>query len=92
MGPEVEIGDNTIINTASIIEHGVKIGAHSHIAPNVAISGNTVIGKRNFVGVGASIKDCVNICDNVIIGAGAVVITDIYEAGTYVGVPAKRIK
>lgn len=92
VGPEVEIGDNTIVNTASVIEHGVKIGAHSHIAPNVAISGNTVIGKRNFIGVGASIKDGISICDNVIIGAGSVVIANIYEGGTYVGCPAKRIK
>lgn len=92
VGPEVEIGDNTIINTASVIEHGVKIGAHSHVAPNTAISGNAIIGKRNFIGVGVSIRDGISICDNVVIGAGAVVITDIYEEGTYIGVPAKKIR
>ena len=36
--------------------------------------------------------DKISVCDNVIIGAGAVVIEDIMEAGTYVGIPAKRIK
>jgi serine acetyltransferase len=33
-----------------------------------------------------------SICDDVIIGAGAVVLSNITEKGTYVGIPAKRIK
>lgn len=92
IGPDAEIGDNTIINNASVIEHGVKIGAHSHIAPNVAVSGNTIIGERVFIGVGASIRDNVSICNNVIVGAGSVVVKNISEEGVYAGCPAKRIK
>ena len=36
--------------------------------------------------------DKIKICSDVIIGAGAVVNKDIVEAGTYVGVPAYRLK
>ena len=32
----------------------------------------------------------VDICSNCMIGAGAVVIKDITESGTYIGVPAKK--
>ena len=32
------------------------------------------------------------ICDNAVIGAGAVVTKDITEPGTYVGIPARKIK
>lgn len=92
VGPEAFIGENTILNTGSVIEHGVQIGKHSHIAPNVSISGNTTIGNHVFIGVGASIIDKLNICDHVIIGAGSCVIKDITVPGTYAGTPIKKIK
>jgi len=92
IGPEAAVGDNTIINTGSMIEHGVKVGKHSHIAPNVAISGNTIIGDHVFVGVGSSIIDKVSICDHVTVGAGSTVTKDIRIPGTYVGTPIRKIK
>ena len=92
IGPEVRIGKNSIINTGSIIEHETIIGNHTHIAPGATICGRCRIGNNVLIGAGATVKDCIEICDNVIVGAGAVVINDILEQGTYVGVPAKRIK
>ena len=92
MGPEAVIGRNTIINTASIIEHEVKIGAHCHIGPNATISGRCTIGDLVFVGVGATVKDNVTICSNVVIGAGSTVVENIVKPGTYLGIPARRIK
>ena len=89
---QVVIGDNNIINTGAIIEHEVAIGNHNHISIGVKICGRSTIGNMCLIGAGAVILDKLSICDNVIIGAGAVVIQDIYEAGTYVGNPAKRIK
>lgn len=53
--------------------------------------GSVVIGKYCFVGAGVVIIPGIKICDEVIIGAGAVVVKDITEPGTYAGVPAKKI-
>lgn len=92
IGPETIIGKNTILNTASVIEHEVTVGSHCHIGPNASISGRCVIGDLVFVGVGATVKDHISICANVMIGAGATVIHNITESGTYVGTPARRIK
>jgi UDP-N-acetylbacillosamine N-acetyltransferase len=92
IGPEAIIGKNTILNTASVIEHEVAIGSHCHIGPNATISGRCTIGDLVFVGVGATVKDYLSICANVIIGAGATVVKNITEPGTYVGTPARRIK
>lgn len=91
VGPQAVLGDNAIINTGSVVEHEVEIGSHTHIAPNATICGRTKIGSRVFCGAGAVIIDKVEVCDDVIIGAGAVVTENITEAGTYVGVPAKKI-
>jgi serine acetyltransferase len=44
------------------------------------------------IGTNAAVLPGINICDNVIIGAGAVVNKDITDPGTYVGVPARKIK
>lgn len=91
IGPMVEIGNNTIINTGSIVEHETVVGNSTHIAPNVTVCGRVEIGNNVFCGAGSTIIDKISICDDVIIGAGTVVKEDIVEAGTYVGVPAKKI-
>ena len=88
----VEIKDNNIINTSVIIEHEVKIGSHNHIAIGAKICGRCEIGSRCMIGANATIIDSVKICDDVVIGAGSVVTKDITNPGTYVGVPAKKIK
>jgi len=88
----VRIGDNNIINTAAIIEHETKIGSHNHISVGSKICGRVSIGNNCMLGAGSVIIDSISICDNVIIGAGAVVTENITEEGTYVGVPARKIK
>lgn len=91
IGPLAEVGNNTIINTGSIVEHETVVGNNTHIAPNVTVCGRVRIGNNVFCGAGSTIIDKISICDNVIIGAGAVVKEDIVEAGTYVGIPARKI-
>ncbi|MBK86630.1 MAG: acetyltransferase [Flavobacteriaceae bacterium] len=88
----VKIGTGVIVNTASIIEHEVKIKKFSHIGPNATVCGGVSIGENVFVGAGAVIKEGVRIGDNSIIGAGAIVLKDIPANTTYVGNPAKKIK
>ena len=58
----------------------------------VDLAGKVKIGRGAWIGIGATIINCVEICEDAYIGAGAVVIDDINENGTYVGVPAKKIR
>lgn len=92
IGPQASVGADTIINTGSIIEHEVQIGSHTHIAPHTTVCGRARIGNNVFCGAGSVIIDNIEICDDVMIGAGAVVKKNIMEAGTYVGVPVKKIR
>ena len=50
------------------------------------------IGNKTWIGIGATVSNNVSICGGCIIGAGAVVIRDVNESGTYVGVPIRKIK
>ena len=88
----VQIGINCIINSKALLEHNVKVGNHCHISTGTIINGGSQIGSFSFVGSGSIISNGVTITDNIVIGAGTVVITDIDEAGVYVGNPGRRIK
>ena len=86
------VGEHCIINTGAIIEHDNVIENYAHISPNVALGGTVRIGSLTHVGIGATVKNNTEICSDCTIGAGAVVIKNITEPGTYVGVPARKIK
>lgn len=92
VNPGAQIGDHCIINTAAVIEHDNHIGDYSHISVGAKLAGTVSVGEETWVGIGAAVSNNVNICGGCMIGAGAVVVESIEEPGTYVGVPARRIK
>ena len=87
-GSGVVIGETAIIGDNCTIFHGVTLGG----------KGNEQ-GKRHptlyngvFVGAGAKILGNIEIGNNVKIGANAVVLTDIPDNSTAVGIPARIVK
>ena len=85
------IGKGCIINTGATLDHDNVIEDFVHISPGVHIAGTVEIGKGTWLGIGSVVINNVNITSSCIIGAGAVVVKDITEPGTYVGIPAKKI-
>jgi sugar O-acyltransferase (sialic acid O-acetyltransferase NeuD family) len=86
------IGDNVIVNTGAIVEHDCIIGSHAHVATGARLGGGVSVGEGAHIGIGASIRQRVNISRNAIVGAGAVVVKDVPEGVTVVGVPAKVLE
>ena len=86
------IGDGCIINTGASVDHDCKIHSFVHVSVGAHVAGTCEIGKGAWVGAGAIVINNLNICSDCMIGAGTVVIKDIEKPGTYIGVPAKRIK
>lgn len=86
------IGKGTIINTCASVDHDDVIGDFVHIACGAHLAGTVTVGNGTWVGIGSTISNNVSVCGNLMIGAGTVVVKDITEEGTYVGVPAKKIK
>ena len=87
----VYIGAHNHFNLNTTIGHDCKIGSYNTFSPGVNISGNVTIGNNCYFGTNSSVRQGVKICDNVTIGMGAVVLNDITEPGTYVGVPCKKL-
>ncbi len=81
--------DGVVINGAVrggrnvMIEHQVTIGAERQKAP--------ILGDNIFVGAGAKIIGPVSVGNGVKVGANAVVVKDVPDGATAVGVPARYI-
>ena len=86
------VGKHCIINTGAVVEHDNSLEDYVHISPNAALGGTVRIGEGTHVGIGACVRNNIRICGGCIIGAGAAVVKNITEPGTYVGVPAGKIK
>ena len=87
-----QIGRCVIINTCASVDHDSVIGDYSHIAVGARVSGVASIGEEVFLGAAAAVIHCTSVCSGCVVGAGTAVIRDITERGTYVGVPAKKVK
>jgi len=85
------IGKGCIINTSSSLDHDNDIEDYVHISPGVNMAGTVKVGKGSWIGIGSVISNNVNICSGCKVGAGAVVVKDITEPGTYIGVPVRKI-
>lgn len=86
-----KIGKGCIVNTSSSLDHDNVIEDYVHISPGAKLAGTVKIGKGSWIGIGSVVSNNVNICSECKVGAGAVVVKDITEPGTYVGVPARRV-
>jgi len=86
------IGKGCIVNTRSSVDHDCEIGDFVHLAPGAILSGGVHVGSYTFIGAHATVINYKKIAEKCIIGAGAVVVRDCLESGTYVGVPARRVK
>lgn len=92
VNPSARIGKHCIINTGAIVEHDNILEDFVHLSPNVTLAGIVKVGKSTHIGAGSCTKQVLNIASDCIIGAGSVIVNDITESGTYVGVPARKIK
>lgn len=87
-----KVGKACIVNTASTIDHDNIIGDYVHISPGAHLAGTVKVGSGTWLAIGSIVINNINITSECKIGAGAVVVRDITETGTYVGVPARRIE
>lgn len=86
-----KLGTCVIVNHAAVVDHDCQVGAFVHLAPNATLGGAVRVGEGALVGAGATVLPGVSVGAQVVLGAGAVLTRDATE-GTWVGVPARRIR
>ncbi len=99
----VNIGNHTEIGPGLYLPHGnvvvdgiVRIGRQCVIAPWVTIGVNgsvagPTIGDNVFIGTGAKVLGGIHVGNAVRIGANAVVLDDVPDGATVVGIPARVV-
>lgn len=88
---DVRIGLGSILNTGCSVDHDCVLGTAVHISPGARLAGGVSVGDFSWVGIGASVRQVVRIGARVVVGAGAAVTTDVADALTVVGVPARAL-
>ena len=88
--PEARVGKQCIVNTKASIDHECVIGDGCEIAPGATLCGCVRMIRNSWVCAGATVLPRVTIGENSVVGAGAVVINDVVDDSTVVGVPANR--
>jgi serine O-acetyltransferase len=93
ISPDAEIGPGLVIHTpCAIFVAPVKIGANCTLSMGTLInSGVRSVGDNVYFGAGCKIVGPVKIGNNVVVAANSLVITDVPDNTTIMGVPA-RIK
>ena len=95
IGPGLYIGHTGIIRIHPEVKAGKNLSIGQQVTigtKGLGVKGAPVLGDNVYIGVGAKVLGPIKIGNNVRIGANAVVITDVPDDCTAVGVPAKIIK
>lgn len=92
INPGCRIGKGCIINTCASVDHDCILEDYVHVSVGAHLAGAVTIGCETWVGIGAAVSNNVDIPNGCMIGAGSVVVKSLEGTGTYVGVPAKKIK
>lgn len=83
------IGLACIVNSNATVEHDCTLADGVHISPGANIGGNVKVGRYSWIGIGATVRHGTRIGRQVIVGGGAMVISDVDDRLTVVGVPAR---
>jgi UDP-perosamine 4-acetyltransferase len=89
---EASISDLAIINTGATVDHDCEIRTGVHIAPQCCLAGNVIVGRMSFLGIGCKVIPEITIGDEVTVGAGGVVVVNLPNRTTAVGVPVRIIR
>ena len=97
IGPGLRIyhGDGIVIASGAVIGRGMTIEHQVTIGNRIGHEGELgcpTIGDHVFIGAGAKVLGAIRIGNNVRIGANAVVIHDVPNNSTVVGVPGKVVR
>ena len=87
-GNGVVIGETAIIGDNVVIYHGVTLGATGKVSGKR----HPTVGNNVLIGANATILGNIYIGDNAKIGAGAVVLEDVKNNTTVVGIPARVVR
>jgi sugar O-acyltransferase (sialic acid O-acetyltransferase NeuD family) len=86
------LGDNTIVNTLSSVDHDCFLGSHSQVTAGVTFGGWVRVGENCFFGVKSAVVPRVTIGKGVVVMAGALVTQSLPDGVLAGGSPARALR
>lgn len=90
--PFARIGNHVMIHAGAVVEHDCLVEDFVNLAPRVTLAGYVKVGRCSVVYTAAVVAPGVKIGEFATVGAGAVVLRDVPNRETAVGVPARVMK
>jgi len=88
--PFVRIGNDVTLWSGNHIGHHSTIEANCFISSHVVVSGFCRVGDSCFMGVNSTVANNVAIGDRCVVGAGALILSDVENDQTVVGIWKKK--
>jgi len=89
LGPEVTVGDSSVIFMGAIIGHESQLSQCCVVAPNAVLNARVRLGEGAYIGANVTIMPEINISACATVVAGSVVTQGVPECSTVMGIPAK---
>ena len=83
------IGRACILSVGCSVSHDCLLGDVVQVAPGARFCGGVTVGKYSLIGAGSCIRPFTNVGSECIIGMGSVVVSDVPDATTAFGNPAR---
>lgn len=87
----VRLGEGVQVNVSCSLSHDVTIGDFATLSPGVRLAGGVIVEAGSTIYTAATVLPNVRVGRDAVVGAGAVVIKDVSDGETVVGVPARPL-
>lgn len=97
IGPYSQVGPNSKVGDFCSVLFGCSIGHDAVLEDFVSvmdycdITGYDYLEEGVYLGSSVAILPNIRICKDSVVGGGAVVVKNLLETGTYIGIPAKKM-